>query len=88
MSARRDTPAKSVSYEEYVLRVVSQMTKDKGAIDQLSLRESIYDCVPSLGFYRALFRPDHGPGTILSDPGYDYTVVIDHGDPDLVLGLP
>lgn len=41
MSTRKDLPLKSVSYEEYVVRVVSQMTKDKGAIDQLSLRESI-----------------------------------------------
>ena len=40
-------PLKSVSYAEYVVRVVSQMTKDKGAIDQLSLRESTRDRVAS-----------------------------------------
>jgi hypothetical protein len=40
MNPKISPPAKSVSYEEYVVRVVSQMTKEKGAIDQLSLRES------------------------------------------------
>lgn len=41
MQAKKMTPVKSVSisYEEYVIRVVSFMTKEKGAIDQRSLRE-------------------------------------------------
>ncbi|KAG8747526.1 hypothetical protein FRC10_000662 [Ceratobasidium sp. 414] len=41
MVVKRPAPPKAVSYEEYVVRVVSQMTKAKGAIDQTSLRTTM-----------------------------------------------
>ncbi|KAG9103149.1 hypothetical protein FRC06_000097 [Ceratobasidium sp. 370] len=41
MVVKKSVPPKSVSYEEYVVRVVSQMTKATGAIDQTSLRTTM-----------------------------------------------
>ncbi|KAG9127590.1 hypothetical protein FRC07_011908 [Ceratobasidium sp. 392] len=41
MAGKKSAPLKAISYEEYVVRVVSQMTKDKGAIDQGSLRTTM-----------------------------------------------
>ncbi|QRV72749.1 hypothetical protein RhiJN_00763 [Ceratobasidium sp. AG-Ba] len=41
MTGKKSLPLKSISYEQYVVRVVSQMTKEKGAIDQVSLRNTM-----------------------------------------------
>ncbi|KAG8705443.1 hypothetical protein FRC12_000011 [Ceratobasidium sp. 428] len=41
MAGKKSTTLKSVSYEEYVVRVVSHMTKEKGVIDQVSLRSTM-----------------------------------------------
>ena len=41
MQGKSTTPAKSICYEDYVVRVISLTTKEKGLIDQVSIRTTV-----------------------------------------------